>query len=643
VVNQRKTLIWLFLGTLLLYALYLPRIYLGRFNDDALYIVGALSLWQGHFSDISNPFSPPMNKFGIGFPLLIAPFAKIVAPHWDWLKLVSVGFSMGTLVLFWRLAGQFLAPRWTFAAVALLALNPSIAMHSGTVLTEPAFIFFVLLSFYFLSRVLSGHESYCAALGLVLGLACLIRPVGVLLAGSVLAVFLLRRRWRQFGTVAAIAVALWAIQGIRNYLLTRTSNAYLSFWQDSLPYLADLTNLADNALRVLYTLLIQGFMGIQLPYEPWALGVSLCVVLLFLGLLGRGLFLAFQYSKNEASLAFGWGLFTISYLLMHVLWSAITPRYSLPLIPGLVLFSLIAVGSKQSPKKVERGAGVFDRRRVYAVLLLTLFSGAYAQRHVQELAVIWAEPPFSDLSPPEETLTWISSHTPSDAVFLGKSPLIYLRTGRKGLMILNIKDPDQLRYQILRLGITHVFNQPADILVVRGSRQLNDRRAWQRTHFWMPHWPAAFRLVYENSKEHTTLYEVVRDPSFSRAFEHYRQARLKIASGAFDQAATEIRAALATDPTLASAWYVQGVISWIGKNNLSEARRSIEKALVLRPLFPEALFDLGKIHLEQGNREAARNYFAASEEAALLLDDAEMLERLQNERLAWPGSHAPGA
>ena len=42
-----------------LYTLFLPYYFVGYFNDDALYILSALSLWKGQFIASYLPHQPP--------------------------------------------------------------------------------------------------------------------------------------------------------------------------------------------------------------------------------------------------------------------------------------------------------------------------------------------------------------------------------------------------------------------------------------------------------------------------------------------------------------------------------------------------------------------------------------------------------
>lgn len=47
--------------------------YVGFFNDDAYYLIGAKSLLSGRYAEIHSPGAPPLVNYLPGWPLLLAP------------------------------------------------------------------------------------------------------------------------------------------------------------------------------------------------------------------------------------------------------------------------------------------------------------------------------------------------------------------------------------------------------------------------------------------------------------------------------------------------------------------------------------------------------------------------------------------
>ncbi|MDD5629795.1 MAG: hypothetical protein PHU21_12065, partial [Elusimicrobia bacterium] len=59
-------------GLAVLYLLCLRAYYVGFFNDDAFYLIGARSLLSGGFRELSAPGAPPMTVYMPGYPLILA-------------------------------------------------------------------------------------------------------------------------------------------------------------------------------------------------------------------------------------------------------------------------------------------------------------------------------------------------------------------------------------------------------------------------------------------------------------------------------------------------------------------------------------------------------------------------------------------
>ena len=67
--------------------------YVGLYNDDAYYILASQSLWKGPYVTQWTP-TPEAIKRWPGFPLFLAPFVKIVAPHWNYLSFIPAALMV---------------------------------------------------------------------------------------------------------------------------------------------------------------------------------------------------------------------------------------------------------------------------------------------------------------------------------------------------------------------------------------------------------------------------------------------------------------------------------------------------------------------------------------------------------------------
>ena len=81
-----------------LYLAYLPRFYVGFFNDDARFILAAQSLLQGGYRRLAAPEHPPLNLIFPGYPFLLTLFVKLTEPHKVRLAFDAVGGDLTSRV-----------------------------------------------------------------------------------------------------------------------------------------------------------------------------------------------------------------------------------------------------------------------------------------------------------------------------------------------------------------------------------------------------------------------------------------------------------------------------------------------------------------------------------------------------------------
>ena len=78
----------------LLYLLSLRAYYVGFFNDDAFYIIGARSLLSGRYAQLNVPGEPPFISHLPGYSLLLAPVALVSGGAlWPY-QVLSVAFML---------------------------------------------------------------------------------------------------------------------------------------------------------------------------------------------------------------------------------------------------------------------------------------------------------------------------------------------------------------------------------------------------------------------------------------------------------------------------------------------------------------------------------------------------------------------
>jgi len=109
-----------------------------------------------------------------------------------------------------------------------------------------------------------------------------------------------------------------------------------------------------------------------------------------------------------------------------------------------------------------------------------------------------------------------------------------------------------------------------------------------------------------------------------RAEDKIEEALLAADTGDLDGAIEIIDGVLASDPLLADAYFVRGLVE-LGRGDAPKAARSLRRALYLDPSFGLAAFELGRAHDVGGDARAARRSY---EQALRTLDPADERHRV---------------
>jgi|GEM_PF-2373205 len=263
---------------------------IGLFSDSIVYVGAARYLLAGEgfqfLSDIGE--LSPITQYPPGYPWLIALCGVAGLDALEAARWVSVFFAAANTLIIAHIV--YCATESFGAAVvaAFLSLAGFPMVYINTqALSEPPFIFLILLSFCFLARYLQdAHRASLYWFALGTGMSCLVRYVGVAfgMTGAALILFCGRGSWRRrfedavvFSVLAALPLLLWVT---RNYLLA--GNAVNRTFGFHLPGLADLLPSLDTAAQwLLPAVVVEG--------ATWPSRLFLLTILLILGWLGRHL------------------------------------------------------------------------------------------------------------------------------------------------------------------------------------------------------------------------------------------------------------------------------------------------------------------------------------------------------------------
>ncbi|HXI21940.1 MAG TPA: hypothetical protein VNH46_12675 [Gemmatimonadales bacterium] len=208
---RTTSLQWAAAGSLLI--LHLAAVWATRIpglttrNDDAAYVLLARSLRSlSGYRDLYQPGAPPHVQYPPGYPAILAAVSFFTGESVHVYLLVGALLSMLGLLLWFDIARRLWSPAIGLALLAAVVLNPSLVRYGGTIMAEPALLFWSSVGIWALA--LHPESRRWAVIGAVaVLLAALTRSAGVTLIGAVGAEWLLRRRYRALAAFSLASLA----------------------------------------------------------------------------------------------------------------------------------------------------------------------------------------------------------------------------------------------------------------------------------------------------------------------------------------------------------------------------------------------------------------------------------------------------
>jgi hypothetical protein len=455
-----------------------PQGFLGREHDDALYVLAAQSVAQGHYRWWFLPGRPPILQTTPGWPALLATVAA-AGPDafWAYQQTAALFLAACVPLLWWWSRRRWPEPV-ALALTLLFALNPLVLSRSGIVMPEGPFLFATLL-------VLLSFERSGLLLGGELLAAYLIRPAAIPLWMALWIALAWRKRWRDLAWAAAIPLggfALWWMWSRAGGGVQET-NELRALYTGATPAMV-WTNALTNFATFLRTL------GQTLLPLPWArTGWALVPGIALVGWAAGGTIAALRRRPWEAS-----NLFLPFSLGMDLLWPWWYDRYWVPLLAFLWAAALQAV-----PRPWIEGKS----KKVAAVLMVPALAAFLGQ------GLFLYRADSGNLSPElAATYAWIQTHTgPGDrfaSAFYGTD---LLHTARLFQPLPVQTDAAAFARELDRRGIRFVlWKKRLDLGFTReGNGTL---RALRETEGWLKD-PALFRPRTESPSGEIALYERV--------------------------------------------------------------------------------------------------------------------------------------
>ncbi len=480
--------------TLLIGTVRFNGIPVGISHDDARYIVLAESLSQGSgYHLINYPDAPSEEAFPPGWPLLLAPIVALFPFNFTIYKLFSMLFWIGTLLL----ARQLFAPRlqspYLEAFLLLMSINPLLVGASTTILSEPSYLFFSLLTLIIFDKWGKPEQGWqtWGFLGLAILTAVFtltIRSIGFTLMLSLIATLIWQNGRRTLiltviGIAALATIPLILLNSNSggtfifsslysdhvSYIFTELDQVFKEWWQAPdfpIPAIAStlIPFIDTRTARELFT-----------PTAQWGASIILLLIIFW------------QYTKQWARNGTAVEFYTLFYLLVFTGWAIyineIQYRILIPIIPFLYYYLIQAI-----PDKPNLFYSI-----VSATIILLIAGNIHAwQQPIRERTV--------DLNNSGE---WIRQHSEPDALIMSNSPVAnYLYTHRQ-----TVKYSTETVFEesVQQQGVNYILIHPP----INQEEEINylDQKSTERLLYLQAN-HERFQLVYSDKENLVTIYKV---------------------------------------------------------------------------------------------------------------------------------------
>ncbi len=182
---------------------------LGTGNDDAVYLLLARALREGHYRELFYVGTPLHSQYPPGYPALLALLGAPSDGVLDLAIAVNILLSCASLALLFDVIRRWSIPL-AGVTVAVLALNPSLISASSRVQSEPMFMALVMLGLWALRPSAETRDRWIAITAIIA--AALTRSAGVALVAGVLVHYLLARERKtslMLVLIAALTIVPW--------------------------------------------------------------------------------------------------------------------------------------------------------------------------------------------------------------------------------------------------------------------------------------------------------------------------------------------------------------------------------------------------------------------------------------------------
>lgn len=291
--------------------------YLGKFADDALYYIGAKSIFEtGKYMDISLYEPQKLTTFPPLYPLLITPAFILKNPVLG-IRIINTIFIL--IALYFMFKSRFMN-QISHILFYSIATNAFFILLTNAVMAESAFILLLYLFFYIFEK----NEN--PVLGALLtGIIFYIKPYGMSLIPAVCVMYIYTKNYRYIPVyilLSLIFILPWFIYVKSDIRVSQFAMFIKLHELKSLSYLA---YIAKNFWKYIISYIENGIFNYPLNNFPFRESVVLLLIVFIKNFLSS--------SINIQT------LFFIFYTLLITFYAPFELRYIFPLIPLVYVYT----------------------------------------------------------------------------------------------------------------------------------------------------------------------------------------------------------------------------------------------------------------------------------------------------------------
>lgn len=480
-----------------LYAVCRRAYYVGFFNDDAFFIIGAKSLLKFCYVDLGRPGWPPHTIHPPGFPLMLAPVVMLFPENLTALQVFSMLLMIGGAIFFTLSFTAYFSSGTRLLFIAALLFNPLLASLSGTVLSDIALFFVVGIILFLVSR---WNEEWSwrelVTLAILSAYCFYVRHNGATFVLAAAGVLLMRKKWKNAAMFVMVCVLIIAPYLIRNFLASGRALPLAAEYTSH--YFLSISPLEIARQWMVHATFYMREMWIQQFFRwPNAIGgkplewvtIAICSIFCLIGM---------RSIKNKSVKR----LCVFSLVIFFVVlcgWDKHASRYLLPIFPILIGCALIGA------EKIAHGTRF---ERLWRPIVAGLLSLCYAPTlHRIVRTSLYLHTPVN--TPTEATFDWVRRNTAPGDVFAAEwDGQFFLHTNRQVFHTPQMPDPVVFQQWARSNNVKFLLISPVDFAFLTQS----GNKAYEPFHGddlnrLVAH-RELFKLVYENKDERTFIYEI---------------------------------------------------------------------------------------------------------------------------------------